>query len=132
MDLKKVKQIYAKIKAGGLDKSYWFGDEYEEYCIATNKDDECGFWYLRTQTKEAGINYKRYCCVDMAYRMIEHKKEIKSGKFDVDCIIRYDKSHKEYGIPIHDGGSSYISIKYCPWCGKELKSPGAYNKNTKI
>lgn len=24
------------------------------------------------------------------------------------------------GIPIHDGGSSYIVINYCPWCGRKL------------
>jgi hypothetical protein len=26
----------------------------------------------------------------------------------------------EYGIPIHDGGGSYITIDYCPWCGAKL------------
>ena len=26
----------------------------------------------------------------------------------------------EYGLIIHDGGSSYIDIKYCPWCGSKL------------
>ena len=27
-----------------------------------------------------------------------------------------------YGIPIHDGGSSYIRFDYCPWCGTNLKT----------
>lgn len=24
------------------------------------------------------------------------------------------------GIPIRDGGSSFIGIKFCPWCGEKL------------
>jgi hypothetical protein len=27
---------------------------------------------------------------------------------------------KEFGVPIRDGGSSFLVMKYCPWCGKEL------------
>jgi len=26
----------------------------------------------------------------------------------------------EYGLRIHDGGSSYVVIGYCPWCGTRL------------
>ena len=26
-----------------------------------------------------------------------------------------------YGIIVHDGGESYITINYCPWCGKKLQ-----------
>ncbi|MFN7913447.1 MAG: DUF6980 family protein [Bacteroidota bacterium] len=37
-----------------------------------------------------------------------------------DAIIRYTKKTKEYGIPIHDGGYSFIKIKFCPWCGKPI------------
>jgi hypothetical protein len=32
----------------------------------------------------------------------------------------YFNKFDEYGIPIHDGGTSCIIIKYCPWCGKKL------------
>jgi hypothetical protein len=28
-----------------------------------------------------------------------------------------------YGIYVHDGGSSVITIQFCPWCGSKL--PGA-------
>jgi hypothetical protein len=34
---------------------------------------------------------------------------------DVDTIIKYIANFDEYGIPIHDGGSSFIIIAYCPW-----------------
>ena len=26
----------------------------------------------------------------------------------------------EYGIPIQDGGTSYLVIEFCPWCGKRI------------
>jgi hypothetical protein len=29
----------------------------------------------------------------------------------------------EYGIRVHDGGSSYVVIRYCPWCGAKLGKP---------
>ena len=28
----------------------------------------------------------------------------------------------EYGLRVHDGGSSAITISYCPWCGASLAS----------
>ncbi len=34
-------------------------------------------------------------------------------------IIKYKKG---FGIPVRDGGSSFILIQYCPWCGKKLSS----------
>jgi len=37
-----------------------------------------------------------------------------------DNIIQFISKFNEYGIPIRDGGSSKITIKFCPWCGKKL------------
>jgi hypothetical protein len=35
-----------------------------------------------------------------------------------------------YGLPIHDGGTSYIQIQFCPWCGASLRegAPSAQRK----
>lgn len=38
----------------------------------------------------------------------------------IKSFIRRIKK-KEFGIIIQDGGTSYIKIKYCPFCGKKLK-----------
>lgn len=35
-------------------------------------------------------------------------------------IVVYNEVFDEYGIPECAGGTSYIRIKYCPWCGKRL------------
>lgn len=37
-----------------------------------------------------------------------------------DVLIYYSKQAHQYGIIIHDGGSSYSTINYCPWCGAKL------------
>lgn len=39
-----------------------------------------------------------------------------------DCLIDYWPNGPSYGIMIHDGGSSMITIAYCPWCGTKLPS----------
>ena len=37
-----------------------------------------------------------------------------------DKLVHYSDKFKEYGIIIHDGGSSISVIHYCPWCGEKL------------
>ena len=37
-----------------------------------------------------------------------------------DALISYSAKFDEYGIIVHDGGSSSISIDHCPWCGSKL------------
>lgn len=65
-------------------------------------------------------NTKKYCCNRMKEE-VEHKCELHKDRFECpDCLISYDERVDEYGIIIHDGGTSYIPIKYCPWCGKKL------------
>jgi predicted RNA-binding Zn-ribbon protein involved in translation (DUF1610 family) len=47
--------------------------------------------------------------------------DIHTNKFDCpDCLIEYNEIFDEYSIIIHDGGSSSITIYYCPWCGTKL------------
>ena len=50
----------------------------------------------------------KHCCEQMTY-MVEEE----------NSIVFVPKT-KEYGVPIRDGGSSFLIMKYCPWCGKEL------------
>jgi hypothetical protein len=37
-----------------------------------------------------------------------------------DALISFTAKFREYGLIIHDGGSSVIVISYCPWCGARL------------
>ena len=47
---------------------------------------------------------------------IEYKCDTHKYSFDCpDKIINYSEKQNIYGIIIHDGGSSFIEIEFCPW-----------------
>jgi hypothetical protein len=37
-----------------------------------------------------------------------------------DSLIVHDGDSGEFGLRIHDGGSSSVTIRHCPWCGEDL------------
>ena len=37
-----------------------------------------------------------------------------------DVVVVFHEIFGEYGIPIRDGGASYLLISHCPWCGVAL------------
>jgi hypothetical protein len=37
-----------------------------------------------------------------------------------DSLIVYVDRLGEFGLRVHDGGSSYVVIRHCPWCGAKL------------
>lgn len=37
-----------------------------------------------------------------------------------DMLVSYHPSSGDYRLMIHDGGTSGITIRYCPWCGFKL------------
>ena len=61
-----------------------------------------------------------FCCEDMKNH-IEYQCENHKDPFDcADHQIYWDPIFDEYGLIIHDGGTSYNVIDYCPFCGKKL------------
>ena len=50
-----------------------------------------------------------HCCEMMRY-YIDHE----------DRVIYYWPRFDEYLVPVHDGGTSGIQMKFCPWCGARL------------
>jgi len=58
------------------------------------------------------------CCEIMAMQLA-WKCDDHSNVFECpDALIT--KSRDEYGLIVHDGGSSYVAISHCPWCGTKL------------
>ena len=63
---------------------------------------------------------KKHCCEDMTYH-VNFKCDIHENPFEcADKIIIFDGKDNDYGLIIHDGGSSSIGIAFCPWCGSTL------------
>ena len=61
-----------------------------------------------------------YCCESMDAHVLQ-KCDHHPDPFDCpDTVIV--KTEPGFGLPIRDGGSSYIEIHYCPWCGKKLET----------
>lgn len=62
----------------------------------------------------------KHCC-EMMETQINNKCDQHEDPFDCpNNLIYYSVRFDEYGIIIHDGGSSYSHIHYCPWCGTKL------------
>ena len=64
-----------------------------------------------------------FCCSEMeehATRQCDAEGGVHADRLDCpDTVIhRYD--HGDFGIPIHDGGHSFIVVHNCPWCGASL------------
>lgn len=63
---------------------------------------------------------KKHCCQEMessiALNCDQHQDVYQCPEMLVSYIPKFD----EYGLIIHDGGSSSLEINYCPWCGSKL------------
>lgn len=63
-----------------------------------------------------------HCCDEMR-RHLENDCPVHPDRFDCpDCLVNYIPKFREYGLIVHDGGSSVIGIQFCPWCGTRLQT----------
>lgn len=63
---------------------------------------------------------KNMCCDIMRYWSSNHCPVHDSPFECPDWLVYYDEEINTYGLVIHDGGTSYVKIRYCPWCGSAL------------
>ena len=55
------------------------------------------------------------------HQQVAFSCEQHSSPFDCpDAVVSYSPRFREYGLIVHDGGTSTIGISYCPWCGTKL------------
>lgn len=60
-----------------------------------------------------------YC--EMMRANVENGCEQHAERSDCpDCLVDYWPATRTYGLMIHDGGSSAVTIRFCPWCGTKL------------
>jgi hypothetical protein len=64
---------------------------------------------------------KVHCC-EMMENAVALTCDIHKDIYECpDVLISYSIKYDEYGIIVHDGGSSSIAINFCPWCGSRIK-----------
>jgi hypothetical protein len=60
-------------------------------------------------------------CCDAMRAALEFGCDQHEDPFDCpDTLMVYNEPFDEYGLPIGDGGMSYLRIESCPWCGTRL------------
>lgn len=62
----------------------------------------------------------KHCCEQITAEVEKECKDHSDRSQCPDALVAYFPKFDEYGILIHDGGSSFIQIYYCPWCGTQL------------
>ncbi|MER8013661.1 DUF6980 family protein [Streptomyces griseoluteus] len=61
-----------------------------------------------------------HCCEAMA-RQVNLPCDEHADPFSCpDALIEFSAKFQEYGLIIHDGGTSSSAIAFCPWCGRRL------------
>ena len=63
---------------------------------------------------------KPSCCEQMENRLRLDCSQHEDVFDCPDALVYQSVRFDEYGLIIHDGGSSYVLIEYCPWCGTKL------------
>jgi hypothetical protein len=64
--------------------------------------------------------HRVHCCDEMRAHL-EQVCEVHALPYDCpDHIVVYVPKFDEYGLIMHDGGTSFLAIAYCPWCGNRL------------
>jgi len=62
----------------------------------------------------------RHCCEEMD-RAVTFTCDACSDEYEcADSLVHYSARFDEYGLIIHDGGTSSLGISHCPWCGAKL------------
>jgi len=66
-----------------------------------------------------------HCCERMT-EAVNHRCDQHPDPFDCpDNLIHFYENPRKYGIIIHEGGSSMLTIYFCPWCGTKLADKDA-------
>jgi hypothetical protein len=62
----------------------------------------------------------KHCCENMQ-RQVEFSCAQHPSPYDCpDALVSYSPKFNEYGLVVHDGGTSSVAISFCPWCGSKL------------
>ena len=63
------------------------------------------------------------CCAEMTAALLNTCAEHPDPFDCADMVLCHSPMLAEYGLIIHDGGASYLTVDFCPFCGTRL--PGS-------
>jgi hypothetical protein len=70
--------------------------------------------------EDSAVQAREHCC-EMMRSNVENQCDEHQDRFDCpDCLVAHRPKTDEYGLIVHDGGTSIIAIRFCPWCGADL------------
>jgi hypothetical protein len=72
------------------------------------------------------------CCDRMRVELSSTCKQ-HSSRFECPDALLIESAGSGFGIVIHNGGSSFVQIHFCPWCGTSLQAatePSAIEQST--
>lgn len=118
MNCKDYQRLYKRFSDLPLPREVWDTPEYEQYLGHLHECRACGDWFMAQEAERMGVHPEEHVCVHLAYHISQEPSSTLDPQDDADVTLTYDVSNRTYGIPVRDGGSSHIEIKYCPWCGK--------------
>src|SRR5437773_3494423 len=64
---------------------------------------------------------KPTACCEMMAAQLSVRCDVHEPAECPDILIGYFSTTRDYGLRVHDGGSSMILIDFCPWCRSLLR-----------
>lgn len=61
-----------------------------------------------------------HCCRRMTEELERSCPHHETRAACPDSLVEYIAKFDEYGLIVHDGTSSIVTIAFCPWCGVQL------------
>lgn len=68
------------------------------------------------------MTHRSFCCEAME-RHATHACDQHRSAFDCPDTLVHRCEDGRHGLIIHDGGSSFVVMAFCPWCGSKLTDP---------
>lgn len=118
MNCKDYKKRYPEFTKFPLSETAWDSEDYESWREHGFECESYNQWNLEQQVIKRGHNPTEYPCAHIAYHSTMPCEDHDDPWECPDMNIV--KTGTVYGIPIRDGGTSYLKINNCPWCGIKL------------
>ncbi|HEY1485766.1 MAG TPA: hypothetical protein VGF84_06665 [Micromonosporaceae bacterium] len=67
------------------------------------------------------------CCVAMRQQFADECDICFDAAGCPHQLIYFNAKSGDLGLPVRDGGSTYVAITHCPWCGRGVSGTAAYS-----